>query len=155
MYIRVITIISTILFVTFLFGCGTNGSSIITGDVRPEISPDEVKVYLDPPPQYETIGIVEASREVEFSRQKAQDKVIEDLKKLAAKMGANGVLLTSTGTQSAGSTGGFAVGTSFGNVGFGVGSGNTSEKITGQGRAIYVIEESATPSADDDSVAGE
>ena len=155
MSMRVIRTITAILFVTFLFGCGTNGSSIITGNVRPEISPDEVKVYIDPPPQYETIGIVESSRKIESSRQKAQDNVIEDLKKLAAKMGANGVLLTSTGTQPAGSTGGFAIGSSFGNVGFGVGSGNTSEKIVGQGRAIYIAGESAAPAADDGDVVGE
>ena len=149
-------IITTILLAAFLSGCATiNGSSIITGDVRPEISPSEVKVYVDPPPQYETIGIVEASCEIGSSRQKAQDRVIEDLKKLAAKIGANGVLLTSTGTQPTGSTCGFAVGTSFGNVGFGVGSGNTGEKIIGQGRAIYVIGEPAPPAADGDSAGGE
>ena len=142
---RVVRIIIAILFVAFLFGCATNGSSIVTGELRPEISPSEVKIYLDPPSQYETIGIVEASREVDFSRQKTQDKVIEDLKTLAAKMGANGVLLTATGSQSAGSTGGIVVGTSFGNVALGVGSGSTSERLVGQGRAIYVTEESASP----------
>ena len=137
---RVVKIITAILVVAFLFGCATtNGSSIVTGETRPEISPDEVKIYIDPPSQYETIGLVEASREVEFSRQKAQDKVMEDLKKLAASLGANGVLLTATGSQSAGSTGGFAIGTSFGNVMLGAGSGNTSERIVGQGRAIFVI----------------
>ena len=140
---RAIKIITVILFVAFLSGCATNGSSIITGTVRPEISPSEVKLYIDPPAsQYETIGIVEAAREVDFSRQKTQDKVIEDLKILAAKVGANGVLLTATGSQSTGSAGGFAVGTSFGNVGVGVGSASSGERIVGQGRAIYVIEES-------------
>ena len=147
---QVVKIITAIFFVAFLCGCVTYGSSIVTGEVRPEISPSEVKIYLDPPSHYETIGIVETSREIGFSRQKAQDNVIEDLKKLAAKMGANGVLLTSTTTQSSGSTGGFAVGTSFGNIGFGVGSGSTSERIVGQGRAIYVIEESAPPALEQD-----
>jgi hypothetical protein len=144
---RVIKNITVILFVVFLLGCATNGSSIITGTVRPEIDPSEVKIYIDPPPQYETIGIVEAAREVGFSRQKTQDNVIEDLKILAAKMGANGVLLTATGSQPTGSTGGFMVGTSFGDVGVGVGSGSSGERIVGQGRAIYVIEES-TPLPD-------
>ena len=139
---RVIKNITVILFVAFLSGCATNGSSIITGTVRPEIDPSEVKIYIDPPPQYETIGIVESSREIDFSRQKTQDKVIADLKILAAKVGANGVLLTATGSQSTGSAGGFAVGTSFGNVGVGVGSASSGERIVGQGRAIYVIEES-------------
>jgi len=154
---RVIKNITVILFVASLFGCATNGSSIITGTVRPEINPSEVKLYIDPPAsQYETIGIVEAAREVGISRQKTQDKMIEDLKKLAAKLGANGVLLTSTGSQPTGSTGGFAVGSSFGNVGFGVASGNTGERIVGQGRAIYVFEESAAaPVVDGDSAIDE
>jgi hypothetical protein len=145
---RIVKIITAFLFVFSLFGCGTGGSSIITGETRPEISPDEVKIYLEPPVQYETIGMVETSREIGFSRQKAQDGAIEDLKKLAAKMGANGVLLTSTGTLSTGgSPADFAFfGTSLGNVGFGVGTGNSGEKIIGQGRAIYVAAELAPPS---------
>ena len=136
---RIIKIITALLSVTFLFGCATtNGSSIVTGETRPEISPDEVKIYLDPPAQYETIGTIQTSRKVGLSTQKAQDKVIEDLKRLAAKMGANGVLVTATGSQHAGSTGGFSVGTTFGNVGFGVGAGNEGETLIWQGRAIYV-----------------
>jgi len=154
-----VNIIAALLLVVSLSGCGTNGSSIVTGNVRPEISPSEVKLYVDPPANYETIGIVEASRETEFSRQKAQDKLMEDLKILAAKMGANGVLITAIGSQTTGSTGGFSVGTAFGGggsaIGFGVGTGNTVEKITGQGRAIYVIEEPAPPSAAADSAADE
>ena len=55
-------------FLVALLGCAT-GSSIVTGKVRPAISPSEVKIYLDPPSQFETIGIVEASSEVEFSSQ--------------------------------------------------------------------------------------
>ena len=137
---RIVRIGTAILVVAFLFGCVANGSSIVTGELRPETDPSEVILYIDPPAQFETIGIVEAFREVEYSRQRAQDRVIEDLKKLAAKMGANGVLLTSTGSQPSGQTGGFAVGTSFGNVGLGVGSGSTGERIVGQGRAIYVTE---------------
>jgi len=157
---RVGKIITAILFVAFLFGCGTNGSSIVTGELRPETNPSDVKLYVDPPPRFETIGIVEASRDVEFSRQRAQDKVIEDLKILAAKMGANGLLLTSTGTQPSGASGGFGVGTSFGGssggVVLGFGTGSTDQTIVGQGRAIYVFDEleltTATESDDDFAV---
>jgi len=150
---RVIKIIAAVLFSSFLFACVSNGASVVTGEARPEISPDEVKIYLDPPAKYETIGTVETSRKIEFSRQQAQDKVIEDLKKLAAKMGANGVLVTYTGSQTTGSTGGFSVGLGGGGIsagsggisiggsgGLSVGTGNDGERIIWQGRAIYVTD---------------
>ena len=129
--IRVLKSITLIFFSVVLFGCAS-GSSIITGNVKPAINPSEVKVYIDAPTQYETIGIVEASGEVMLSRQSTQYKVIDQLKSRAAKMGANGVLLTTTGSQSSGTTGYFSNGIFY---------GGTSDKIIAQGRAIYVIQE--------------
>ena len=41
-------IISIIFFLVILSSCAT-GSTIITGEVKPEIDPTEVKIYLDPP----------------------------------------------------------------------------------------------------------
>lgn len=116
----------------FLFACAT-GSSIITGKKRPPIPSSEVNIYLDPPEEFETIGIVEVSSEVGFSRQKAQDRAMEGLKSRAAKVGANGVLLTNSQSQSVGTTGYYS-------NGFYVGGG-TSNKLLAQGRAIYVIKE--------------
>jgi hypothetical protein len=131
--IRVIQIIALICFSTVLFGCATTaGSSIITGKTRPAISLGEVKIYIDSPAQYETIGIVEAASEMGSSRQSTQDKVIKELKLQAAKIGANGVFLTNTGSQSGGTTGIYSNGFYY---------GGTSDKITAQGKAIYVIQE--------------
>jgi len=128
---RIFKAVTVIFVCAVLFGC-VAGSSIVTGNVRPAISENEVKIYIDPPTQYETIGIVEASSAVEFSRQAAQDRVINQLKSRAAKLGANGVLLTNTGSQSSGTTGFWSNGIFY---------GGTSSKIIGQGRAIYVIQE--------------
>jgi len=114
-----------------LFNCAT-GSTIITGEARPAIDPSMVRIYIDPPSKFETIGIIEASSDVEFSRQSAQDRVINELKNRAAKIGANGVLLISTGVQ-AGDTVGFVSG--------GVLFTSTGSRITGHCKAIYVIEE--------------
>lgn len=114
-----------------LFGCAT-GSSIITGTKRPAINPSEVTIYLDPPADYENIGIIEVSSEVGFSRQKAQDRAMEALKSRAAKVGANGVLLTNTGSQTVGTAGYYSNGIYF---------GGSSDKILAHGRAIYVIKE--------------
>jgi uncharacterized protein YbjQ (UPF0145 family) len=120
-----------ILFVTILFSCAT-GSTIITGEVRPAIDPTEVKIYLDQPSQYETIGLIEASSDVELTRQAAQDRVINELRSRAAKIGANGVLLVNTGNVT-NNSGGFYSGGFF--------YSTKSETITAQGRAIFVIQE--------------
>jgi hypothetical protein len=114
-----------------LAGCAT-GSVIITGNKRPAIDPTEVKIYLEPPSQYETIGIVESSSDVEFSSQAAQDRVITELKKQAAKIGANGVLLINVGNQSGGTTGFYSGGVFY---------VSSSETKTARGQAIYVTTE--------------
>ncbi|GAB6098098.1 hypothetical protein JCM14469_43540 [Desulfatiferula olefinivorans] len=114
-----------------LVGCAT-GSSIVTGTVRPATDPNYVKIYLEPPQEYETIGIVEASSDVEFSSQAATDRAIQELKKQAAKIGANGVLITNTESKS-GDVVGFYSG--------GVFYGDASEAKTAKGRAIFVIRE--------------
>jgi len=128
---RFFKVILIIFCFTVLFSCAT-GSAIITGQVRPAIDPTEVKIYLEPPKQYETIGIVEASSDVEHSTQAAQDRVINELKKQAAKIGANGVLLINTGNRSSGMTGFYSDGVFYAGVG---------ETKTAQGQAIYVIQE--------------
>lgn len=127
---RISKIIYSILLFTII-SCAT-GSIIVTGKVRPAINPLEVSIYLDPPEKFETIGIVEASSEVEFSRQDTQDRVIDKLKSEAAKVGANGVLLLNTGSEVSGSTGYYS-----GYMYF----SSTTEKIVGKGKAIFVEKE--------------
>src|SRR5690625_458061 len=127
--VRMLNTITVILTLTLLFGCAT-GSSIITGTKRPAINPSEVKIYLDPPTQYENIGIIEVKSDVVFSRQSAQDKAMNELKVRAAKVGANGVLLTNSGSQTVGTAGYYSNGIFYG--------GGSSDKILAQGRAIYV-----------------
>jgi len=128
---RILKIIIALSFLTVMFGCAT-GSSIVTGKARPAISPSEVKIYLDPPSQYETIGIVEASSDVEFSTQAAQDRVINELKSQASKIGANGVLLMNIGDKS-GEMVGFYSG--------GIFYADASETKTAKGKAIFVVKE--------------
>ena len=124
---KILKIIMTFFFLLVLFGCAT-GSTIITGNTRPAIDPNEVKIYLEPPSQYDVIGLVEASSDVELSSQAAQDRVINELKNRAAKIGANGVLLTNAGNRTSG-----------GYYTFGV--FYAGEAKTAQGQAIYVIRE--------------
>jgi hypothetical protein len=63
---------------------------------------DQVKIYLDLPPKYETIGIVNASSDAGWTEQGSMDYAIAELKEQAAKMGANGVLLQATGEKTTG-----------------------------------------------------
>jgi len=124
-------IIPFLALILSLFGCAT-GSSIVTGTARPAISPTEVKLYLEPPSKYETIGIVEASSEVEFSSQAAQDRAIQELKAQAAKLGANGVLISNMGNKSGDMVGFYSGGVFY---------AGASEIKTASGKAIYVIQE--------------
>ncbi len=83
------------LLVLFLTGCAS-GSSIVTGTKRPPIDPGKVKLYLQPPSNHEVIGIVNASSDAGWTEQGSIDYAVQELKKQAAKLGANGVLITTT-----------------------------------------------------------
>ena len=112
------SILIAILFT--VAGCAT-GSSTVTGNARSAIDPNVVKLYLELPQEYEVIGIVESTSDVELSSQAARDRTIEELKVQAAKIGANGVLITDTGSE---------------------GSIWSDERTkTAKGRAIFVIQE--------------
>lgn len=124
--LRVIIIISSVFV---LLSCSTaKGTTLITGQTRPAITPTEVKLYLEPPTKYETIALIEASCDVDTTAQKAQDMVIDELKKQAAKLGANGVLITNVGNSS--NSGVFAYGVYM-----------AIETRTAKGEAIFVIKE--------------
>ena len=126
---RILRVIIIVLSVFVLLSCSTaKGTVIVTGQTRPAITPTEVKLYLDPPTQYETIGLIEASCDVDTTAQKAQDMVIDELKKQAAKVGANGVLLTNVGNSS--NSGVFSYGVYI-----------AIETRTAKGEAIFVIKE--------------
>ncbi|MDD3310483.1 MAG: hypothetical protein PHY69_11070 [Dysgonamonadaceae bacterium] len=129
---QVFKIISVFFLFGSLLGCAT-GSTIVTGTKKSPISSDEVKIYLDPPAEYESIGLIEVSSGIVFSRQAAMNEAMKEIKSKAAKIGANGVLLTNTGSKSGGTTGYYSNGIYIG--------GDSSDKILAQGRAIYVIRE--------------
>lgn len=87
------------LVVIAIGGCAS--SHVIVGKVRPEISIDQVRVYLTPPAKYEEIALLEASSKNSFAitDQGKTNKAINRMKQEAAKLGANGLLLRGTGTE--------------------------------------------------------
>ena len=82
----------------FLLSCST-GTAIVTGTKRAPLVASEVKLYLEAPSKYEVIGIVKASSDAGWTEQGSVDYAIKEIKAQAAKLGANGVLLQSTGEK--------------------------------------------------------
>lgn len=130
----------TLAVALFLTGCAS--SSVIVGKVRPPITIAQVKIYLHPPKKYEEVAIIESSSEAGFAitSQGKTNVVIERLKEEAAKIGANGILLSDMGEKATAS-----IGTASAKIrnnrsnAYGI-SQSIFEKI-GSGLAIFVEEE--------------
>ena len=92
-----------------LGGCAS-GSSIVTGTTRTPLTPEQVTIYLEPPADFDVIGLVNASSDSGWTEQGSQDYAVKELKKQAAKLGANGVLLMSSGEKTTTAVGGYGTG---------------------------------------------
>ena len=138
--------IFTILIVAFLplsfFGCAGHAHMMI-GKRRPPIKPDQVRIFTTPPPKYEEIAIIDSSSINAWvvTTQGKMDAATNGLRKEAAALGANGVLLRSVGDQTATSGGiGFGTASAYGSTAYGSGSwyGRSDYAKIAQGVAIYV-----------------
>lgn len=117
------------LAVIVIAGCAT-GTHIITGNQRSPIPSEQVVLYPTPPKKYEIIGIVNA--ETSGRRQWQMDLVVAEIKKQAAAIGANGVILGGGQIQSGGQ--GFAAIGSNGAMFV----GGLDERIQLSGQAVWV-----------------
>ena len=125
-----------------LLAACTSSSHVLVGNARPPISPDQVKIYYEPPPKYEQIATLDASSSsLSFSDQSKTDDAIAKLKAEAAKVGANGILLQGVEKRQTGSiglgVGGSSYGPSSASGGSVGGSGGLYDK-NAKGLAIYV-----------------
>lgn len=134
--------LSATVAAAWLAGCSTS-SHVLLGTPRAPIAPESVRVYMQPPPSYQTIASLDASSQgsLALTSQQNMDKAIERLKREAARLGANGVLLQSVQDRQSGSIGTGVGSASYGGntaVGAGVGGsfGLYSKAVTGL--AIYV-----------------
>ncbi|MDH5824963.1 hypothetical protein QFW77_18510 [Luteimonas sp. RD2P54] len=125
---------------TTLMLCGCVSSHVLIGERRPPISPDQVQVYLDPPPRFEKVAVLESNNNASFAftQQQKTNKVMERLKEEAAALGANGILLEGVGNQYAGSVG-VANAWASGGSAFGIGTSTATYTRVGSGIAIYVF----------------
>ncbi|MBR3568613.1 MAG: hypothetical protein IKN94_10115 [Salinivirgaceae bacterium] len=85
----------------FLLSCAS-GSVLVTGKQREATYPENVIIYSEAPSNYEVIGIVTASSDMGWTEQGDLNYAIEELKKQAAKVGANGIILESLNTVNSG-----------------------------------------------------
>jgi hypothetical protein len=113
LYLSLVSLVGALLL-----GCSTS-SHVMIGTARPPISPQSVRIYLQPPPRYDQIATLDASSQGSFAitSQQNMDKAIARLKEEAAKLGANGVLLQGVQDQQSGS-----IGTGVGSSSYGPGS---------------------------------
>ena len=81
-------------------------SHIIIGDTQAPINYTNVKVYYNYPEAYQKIAIIEASSDlafkdfsIEFTHQQKTNKALERLKKEAALLGANGLIIQNISTN--------------------------------------------------------
>ena len=125
-----------------LSGCSTS-SHVLLGTPRPPITPDQVRIYGQPPAHYEQIASVNAnsSASLALTGQQNMDKALERMKAEAAKLGANGILLQGVSDTQTGSIGTGVGSSSYGShsaVGGSVGGAFALTSKVPQGLAIYV-----------------
>ena len=116
-----------------LGGCAT-GTALVTGVKRDAISYKNVKIYHSAPDKYEVIGVVKAESEMGWTDQESLDMAVEEVKKQAAKIGANGIILDRMGKEHSGSFGNF-ISNGYGG-GFFVGGDSYTQSVSGT--AIHI-----------------
>jgi hypothetical protein len=140
--LTVLGLTCTVVIAT-LSGCASSQVAVV-GRVRPAISPEQVQIYLQPPDsKYDEIANLSASSRWSYSMtaEGKIDKVIARLKREAAKLGANGILLHGVGDQAGGSIGaGISTETNSPRSPYGLGFGASAFffQKSGDGVAIYV-----------------
>ena len=106
--------------------------SDVAGAEEEKVEMKEIVDYLKEPKKYDAIGLVEASSDSGFTNQGSQNYAVAELKKQAAKIGANGVLLATTGTETSTNVHGYGSGM--------IWSSSSDAKVV-KGTAIFVNEE--------------
>ena len=137
-----VTVTVTVTLMLFLMGCASS-SQVLVGTPHPAISTDQVKIYPVPPPRFDEIAILDASKKSVFGTggQKTTDQLIDEFKAQAAKLGANGLIIEGFAERETAS-----IGTGVGSESYsrssavGVGASGSFRVFnkTGKARAIFV-----------------
>ncbi len=120
-----------------LAGCASS-SKVMMGAPRAPIDPALVRVYANAPAGAVEIAQLESTSAAGFGTQGQTDAALARLKREAAKLGANGVVVVGVGSERSGggvSVGGGSYG---GHVGGGLGIGIPTTQKRAAGVAIWV-----------------
>lgn len=130
--------IATVLFAAALAAGCASSSKVMLGQARAPIDPAQVQVYRTTPAGAQEVAQLEATSAVGFGTQGQTDAAIARLKREAAALGANGVVLLGVG--SSGSPVGMSVGAgSYGrHSAGGLSMGIPTTQRQAAGVAIYV-----------------
>jgi hypothetical protein len=132
--------IIALLLLAALSACAST-SKVMVGQARAAIDPSQVQIYNNAPPGSVEIAQLEATSAVGFGTQGQTDAAILRLKREAAALGANGVVLVGVGSD--GSPVGMSVGAGSygGRVGGGLSVGIPTTQKHAAGVAIWVPEQ--------------
>jgi hypothetical protein len=97
-------VLAVFLLCSAVAGCATEGMSIPIGPQRslPSTSMDDITILMEPPAQaHEIIALVEgvASTDDYLSERRTQEAALKAMKKEAARIGANAIVLTAKGRE--------------------------------------------------------
>ena len=96
---KFVVLFSLSVLVFVFISCAT-GTAVVTGNKRAATDPASVVLYTEPPAKYETIGIVSAYSDATGIAQRDLNYAVEELKKQAAKLGANGIIIDNVSATS-------------------------------------------------------
>ncbi|MBB4129773.1 hypothetical protein [Xanthomonas sp. 3075] len=130
-------IVTAAALALLLAGCASS-SKVMLGQARAPIDPAQVQVYSNAPAGSVEIAQLESTSAAGFGTQGQTDAAVLRLKREAAKLGANGVVIVGVGSERSG--GGLSVGGGSygGRVGGGLGIGIPTTQKRAAGMAIWV-----------------
>jgi hypothetical protein len=98
--IELLFLAALLVIAAVLTGCAS-GSALVTGQTRPAIKEHTVvRILTEMPEGADEIAIVKASSDAGLTQQGSLDYAVQELKKQAAKVGANAVVLIGRETSS-------------------------------------------------------
>jgi hypothetical protein len=127
--------------------CAPSQIQVLTGSTRPPIPASDVVVYSVPPPQFQQIALLTATRKTVFhvGGKNTDDQLVGQLAAQAARLGANGIIvdeLFDEQSMSLGTGVGSDTYTHNADISVGIGGLFGIYKKTGNARAIFVPRES-------------
>lgn len=131
---------AVVLSTLLLAGCAST-HRVMLAPPRAPIAVEQVKIYHVAPKRFEEIARLESSSAIGFGTPGQTEAAIQRLRREAAKLGANGVLLLGVGSVAPPVSVGVGTGVHRSHVGIYGGVGIPTTQRQAAGVAIHVIED--------------